>query len=130
MPVVLQEKLADVLRNGSFYPIGGTTAVAFNVKLMLSTKNNFLEEAAAGRSSSALALQLAPHPIRVPPLRERREDIPFIAEGVIDKYELGLHDEAMLLGLYEFFEEQEFADNLRDLKRLLFFLAAKSRAYA
>ncbi len=130
MPMALQEKLADVLRERSFFAIGGTTAIVFDVKLLLSTRTNILEEAAAGRFSSALALQLAPHPICVPPLRERREDIPFIAEGVIDKYELGLHDEVMLLGLYEFFEQQEFPDNLRDLKRLLFFLAAKSRAYA
>lgn len=130
VPLALQEKLAEILRDKSFFPIGGTTAVTFDVKLILATRLNILEEAAAGRFSSSLALQLSPHIVRIPPLRERREDIPFISEGIIDKYELGLHDEVMLLGLYEFFEQQEFPENLRDLKRLLFFLGAKSRAYA
>ncbi|HSW62659.1 MAG TPA: sigma 54-interacting transcriptional regulator [Dissulfurispiraceae bacterium] len=130
VPIAVQEKLAETLRQGSFFPIGSITSVVFDVKLLLSTRSNILEEAAAGHFSSALALQLAPLPIRIPPLRERREDIPFIAEGIIDKYNLGLHDEAMLLGLYEYFEQQEFPENLRDLKRLLFFLGAKSRAYA
>ncbi len=78
----------------------------------------------------ALAAVLALHPICIPPLRERREDIPFIAESIIEKYSLGLHDESDLLALYDYFNTQDFPENLRDLKRILFFLGPSARAYA
>ncbi|HMK43934.1 MAG TPA: sigma 54-interacting transcriptional regulator [Dissulfurispiraceae bacterium] len=130
IPVHQQDKLAEVLKAGAFFRIGGTDAIPFDLKFMLSTRLNIVEEATAGRFSPALVEALSPFPIRIPPLRERREDIPFIAEGIIEKYQLGLYDEVMLLGLYEYFDRQEFPDNLRDLKRLLFFLGAKHLAYA
>lgn len=130
IPLHQQETLAEIFRSGEFFPIGSTQQVTFSVKFVMTAKSNILDAAAAGTFSPALAAVLAPHPIRIPPLRERREDIPFIAEGIIEKYELGLHDEADLLALYDYFDTQEFPENLRDLKRILFFLGAKRLAYA
>lgn len=130
IPLHQQEKLAETFQSGAFFPIGGTQQMTFSAKFILTARTNILESAAAGTFSPALAAVLAPHPIGIPPLRERREDIPFIAESIIEKYDLGLYDESDLLPLYEFFDTQEFPENLRDLKRVLFFLGAKRLAYA
>lgn len=130
IPLHEQEKLAETFQSGVFFPIGSTQQVEFSVKFILTARTNILDAVAAGTFSAKLAAVFAPHPIRIPPLRERREDIPFIAEGIIEKYELGLYDETDLLALYEYFDTQEFPENLRDLKRILFFLGAKRRAYA
>lgn len=130
IPLHQQEKLAATFQSGSFFPIGGTQQVSFSVKFIVTARTNILESGADGTFSPALAAVLALHPICIPPLRERREDIPFIAESIIEKYSLGLHDESDLLALYDYFNTQDFPENLRDLKRILFFLGAKRRAYA
>ena len=78
-----------------------------------------------GRFSKVLLRALKPVTIFVPPLRNRREDIGFIAGGIINKYDLPLTETIQLLSLQEFYDTYAFRENLSDLKRLLFYAAAK-----
>lgn len=125
MPLTLQDRLAEIFGKDEFYKIGDTHPASFDIQLFITSKKNIMAEEKEGRFSSRLLTVLKPVGICIPPLRERREDIEFIADNIIEKYNLNLTDAALRLGLREYYENQPFPDNLRDLKRLLFFLSAK-----
>jgi DNA-binding NtrC family response regulator len=125
IPLTLQDRLAEVFSKDEFYKIGETRPASFDIKFVITSKKDVIEEEKEGRFSSRLLNALKPVGICIPPLRERREDIEFIADSIIEKYNLNLTDSALRLGLSEYYETQPFPDNLRDLKRLLFFLSAK-----
>ncbi|HCL80696.1 MAG TPA: hypothetical protein DHW81_00195 [Nitrospiraceae bacterium] len=99
----------------------------FDVRFIMTSQKNIFEEAKNGMFSEKLLRVLKPLSICIPPLRERREDIEFIAGGIIQKYGLDLTDKALLLGLREYYENHAFPENLHDLKRLLFYLSVKHR---
>jgi DNA-binding NtrC family response regulator len=128
IPFPLQEKLAMTFQHHAYYPIGDMKQKTCSVSVIATAQNNIVGPGAEEHFVAALAEALPWHSIRIPPLRERREDLPFIAEAIIEKYSLGLYDEQELLALYDYFDTQEFPENLRDLKRILFFLGAKRRA--
>ncbi|MGO9016043.1 MAG: sigma 54-interacting transcriptional regulator [Dissulfurispiraceae bacterium] len=125
MPMMQQDSFAQTLWTDEFYKIGETHQESFNIKFIMTSRKNIINEAKEGRFSAKLLQALNPVSIRIPPLSERREDIEFIADAIIKKYNLNLTDRALRLGLREYYETQPFRDNLRDLKRFLFFLSAK-----
>ncbi len=125
IPLTFQDRLAEIFSKDEFYKIGETQPASFDIKFVITSKKDIIAEGKAGRFSNRLLNVLKPVGICIPPLRERREDIEFITDNIIDKYNLNLTDAALRLGLREYYETQPFPDNLRDLKRLLFFLSAK-----
>lgn len=125
IPLIQQDVLAEILIKDKFYKLGQMQPASFNIKFILTSRKNIIAEAKEGKFSDKLLSVLNPVSICLPPLRERREDIEFIADAIIKKYGLKLSDPALKLGLREYYEKQPFFDNLRDLKRFLFFLAAK-----
>ncbi|CAL8981056.1 response regulator [Rhodoplanes serenus] len=80
MPRETQSKILRVLVDQQFLRVGGTTKVAVDVRIVSSTARNLEEEIAAGRFREDLYHRLSVVPIRVPPLAERREDIPDLVE--------------------------------------------------
>jgi two-component system nitrogen regulation response regulator NtrX len=76
MPRDTQNKILRVLVDQTFQRDGGSTKVAVDVRIVASTSRNIEAEIAAGRFREDLYHRLAVVPIRVPPLAERREDIP------------------------------------------------------
>ncbi|MEW5746885.1 MAG: sigma 54-interacting transcriptional regulator [Nitrospirota bacterium] len=125
LPPMLQDRLADILTNDEFYKIGETHPASFDIKFIVTSRVDIVRETREGRFSERLLTAINPVSIPIPPLRERREDIEFIADSIIEKYNLNLTDKALRLGLHEYYDAHAFPDNLRDLKRLLFFLSAK-----
>lgn len=125
IPLPLQEQLAGIFSREEFYKIGETHPVPLDVKFIITSRKNVFEEAQEGRFSERLLDALKPVSIYIPPLRERRDDIELIADNIITKYNLNLSDKALRMGLHEYYETQPFPNNLKDLKRLLFFLSAK-----
>ena len=125
MPMMQQDSFAQTLWKDEFYKIGETHQESFNIKFIMTSRKNIINEAKEGRFSEKLLKVLNPVSMHIPPLRERRGDIEFIADAIIEKYNLPLTDRALRLGLREHYETQPFNDNLRDLKRFLFFLSAK-----
>jgi len=86
MPLSLQSKLLRVLQEGEIRAIGATQEKRVNVRIVAATNRNLEKEVAEGRFREDLYYRLKVFPIRVPPLRERREDIPLLAEHFLKRY--------------------------------------------
>ncbi|HCZ11222.1 MAG TPA: hypothetical protein DHV16_02960 [Nitrospiraceae bacterium] len=127
IPLIQQDRLEEVFCKDEFYKVGSMQPAFFDVRFIMTSQKNIFEEAKNGMFSEKLLRVLKPLSICIPPLRERREDIEFIAGGIIQKYGLDLTDKALLLGLREYYENHAFPENLHDLKRLLFYLSVKHR---
>jgi two-component system, NtrC family, nitrogen regulation response regulator NtrX len=80
MPRETQSKILRVLVEQTFQRVGGSTKVAVDVRIISSTARNLEEDIAAGKFREDLYHRLSVVPIRVPPLAERREDIPMMIE--------------------------------------------------
>ena len=85
MPTSLQAKLLRVLENGVFRRIGGTNDIKVDVRVISATNKDLKEEIAGGRFREDLYYRLNVVPIIVPPLRERKEDIPLLLEHFLRK---------------------------------------------
>jgi DNA-binding NtrC family response regulator len=85
----LQAKILRVLQEQSFTPVGGTKAVEVDVRVIAATNKDLEKEIAGGRFRQDLYYRLNVIPVHVPPLRERVEDIPVLAEHFISKYAVG-----------------------------------------
>jgi two-component system nitrogen regulation response regulator NtrX len=79
MPLETQGKIARVLQDQSFERVGGAQRVKVDIRVLASTAKDLSSEIAAGRFREDLYYRLAVVPLRVPALKERREDIPALA---------------------------------------------------
>ena len=80
MILLLQAKLLRVIQDRSFERVGGTETITSDVRIIVATNRDLEEEVHVGRFREDLFYRLNVIPIRMPPLRERREDIPLLAE--------------------------------------------------
>jgi two-component system nitrogen regulation response regulator NtrX len=85
MPRETQNKILRVLVDQTFHRVGGTSKVAVDVRIISSTARNLEAEIAAGHFREDLYHRLSVVPIRVPPLAERREDIPLLVDYFMDQ---------------------------------------------
>src|SRR5690348_15240363 len=79
MPLETQGKIVRVLQEQTFERVGGSNRVEVDVRVVASTNRELATEIAAGRFREDLFYRLSVVPIKVPPLRDRREDIPLLA---------------------------------------------------
>ena len=85
MPINLQAKLLRVLENGTFRRMGGTTDIKVDVRVISATNKDLKEEIATGRFREDLYYRFNVVPIHIPPLRERKEDIPLLVDHFLRK---------------------------------------------
>src|ERR1700687_5252121 len=85
MPRETQNKILRVLVDQTFQRVGGSSKVTVDVRIVSSTSRNIESEIAAGKFRDDLYHRLSVVPIRVPPLAERREDIPELVEYFMDQ---------------------------------------------
>jgi two-component system response regulator PilR (NtrC family) len=85
MPTSLQAKLLRVLENGMFRRIGGTTDITVDVRVISATNKDLRQEIAAGRFREDLYYRLNVVPVGVPPLRERKDDIPLLIHHFLSR---------------------------------------------
>ena len=90
MPLALQVKLLRVLQEREVYPLGTNDPVAFDVRVLCATNKDLEAEAKAGRFREELLYRINVITINLPPLRERKDDIPLLANHFLNKYENSL----------------------------------------
>lgn len=86
LPLELQSKLLRIIQEREFERIGGKTTIRIDVRIIAATNRDLLLEVSKGRFRSDLYYRLNVFPIQLPPLRERREDIPDLAHFFLTKY--------------------------------------------
>lgn len=85
MPIELQTRLLRVLMDGEFFPVGAQSPIQVDVRIITATHQNLEERVADGRFREDLYHRLNVIRLRVPPLRERREDIPLLLAHYLQK---------------------------------------------
>lgn len=78
-----QTKLLNVIQNKRFYRVGGTREVQVDFRLIVATNQDLQKAVEAGRFREDLYFRLQVFPILIPPLRERKEDIPLLIDAII-----------------------------------------------
>src|SRR5512144_926217 len=104
VPVEMQVKLLRALQESEFERVGGIKTLRVDVRLIAATNRDLKQLIADGKFREDLYYRLAVVPIALPPLRDRREDIPLLVQHFIEKYDLrlgkrveGIEDEALQL---------------------------------
>jgi transcriptional regulator with PAS, ATPase and Fis domain len=85
IPLSTQTKLLRVIQEKTFERVGGTETLKIDVRVLTATNRNLDEEVKAGRFREDLYYRLNVIPVTIPPLRERREDIPALLDFVLGK---------------------------------------------
>jgi transcriptional regulator with PAS, ATPase and Fis domain len=84
MPIELQAKLLRVLETHTVTPVGSRDAIPVDVRIVAATHRSLRELVAEGKFRADLMYRLRVVPLRIPPLRERPEDIPFLAARLLE----------------------------------------------
>jgi DNA-binding NtrC family response regulator len=120
LPPPIQAKLLRVLQDREFERVGGCQILRMEARIVAATNRQLEVEIAEGRFRSDLFFRLNVLPLRMPALRERREDIPFLVQDWLERVGSGLGEppgvsEAFLKHL----TEQPWPGNVRELMNLL-----------
>ncbi|BBI98353.1 sigma-54-dependent Fis family transcriptional regulator [Ferrigenium kumadai] len=120
MPADLQTRLLRVLSDGNFYRVGGHQPIKANVRIITATHQNLDERVKQGLFREDLFHRLNVIRLRLPPLRERREDIPLLAKYFLQKSarELSVEQKQLSEEALRFLAAQDFPGNVRQLENL------------
>ena len=130
MPAELQTRLLRVLSDGNFYRVGGHQPIKANVRIIAATHQNLDERVKLGIFREDLFHRLNVIRLRLPPLRERREDIPLLAKYFIQKSarELNVEHKSLSEATVQYLMAQNFPGNVRQLENLCHWLTIMTPA--
>jgi Nif-specific regulatory protein len=118
MPLGLQAKLLRVLQEGEVRPLGSTQMKHVDVRIVAATNRNIEKEVEEGRFRQDLYYRLKVFPLRVPALRERRDDIPLLANHFLARStaEIGKAVAGFTQSAMELLTAYDFPGNVRELE--------------
>ena len=130
MPFETQTRILRVLSSGEFYRIGGTDPVKVDVRIIAATNQNLNDKVKSGAFREDLFHRLNVIRIALPPLRERKEDIPLLANYFLNKYSDELKSEPKILSseVEELFRHLIWPGNVLQLQNLCHSLTVLSSA--
>jgi two-component system response regulator PilR (NtrC family) len=118
LPAIMQVKLLRVLQEREIRRVGGTQNIPIDIRLIAATNKDLEQEVAEGRFREDLYYRLNVIPVHIPPLRERREDIPLLIEHFIAKVagavQMSVSDGAMRRLL-----DYAWPGNVRELENII-----------
>lgn len=121
MPLDLQSKLLRVLQDGEITRLGGTRAIRTDVRVIVATNVNLEGAVEQGRFRKDLYYRLEVFPITVPPLRDRRDDIPLLTQHLVNKLALKLQRPVpeIPLSIVDKLTAYDWPGNIRELANVL-----------
>jgi DNA-binding NtrC family response regulator len=121
MPQDLQPKLLRVLEDGSFIPVGGTHERHSDVRLLSATNQDLPSRTARKEFRQDLYFRLAQFTVAVPPLRDRPEDVPLLAEHFLEMFarEMGKRRSPLSAEALAQLQRYSFPGNVRELKNII-----------
>ena len=121
MPLPLQAKLLRFLENRKFIPLGSTEEKEVDVRVVAATNKNLKEEIKKGNFREDLYYRLATIVIEVPPLRERKEDIPLLVEFFVREFskKYGKEIKRISKGFIDYLMELPLEGNVRELRNIV-----------
>jgi len=121
MPLELQPKLLRSLQERTYERVGSARTKSVNVRLVAATNCDLEEMIAEKRFRRDLYYRLNVFPIRIPPLRERIEDIPLLVTHFMQKYvrKMGKHIETVPLATIQKLQRWSWPGNVRELQNLV-----------
>ena len=121
LPPGLQAKLLRVLQEGTFERLGSTKTLKADVRIVAATNRDLAAEVAAGRFRQDLYYRLSVFPIEVPPLRERREDIPALVRAFVAEFggKMGKEIESIPRRSLDALVNYSWPGNIRELRNVI-----------
>lgn len=121
MSLRTQAKVLRVLQEGEVEPVGSAMVVKVDVRVIAATNKDLVEEIRAGRFREDLYYRLNVIPIRTPPLRERREDIPVLAEhfAALFAQEHNKHPKKFTSAALRALQDASWRGNVRELRNMI-----------
>jgi formate hydrogenlyase transcriptional activator len=121
LPLELQPKLLRVIQENAFERLGGTQTIQVNIRVIAATNRNLEEEVRKGRFREDLWYRLNVFPISIPPLRERKKDIPLLVEWIVQQSgkKLGRKIEKISNAAIEALRNYNWPGNIRELENVI-----------
>ncbi len=121
MPAGMQTRFLRALETGEFTPVGGTEVLRSDIRLVAASGRDLGREVEAGRFRQDLYYRLRVVVIPIPPLRERREDVPVLAETILaqENARLGLAVRGISRPALELLSAHDWPGNVRELRNLI-----------
>ena len=119
LPLSLQTKLLRVLETGTFRRLGGTEYIKVNVRVLAATNKNLKEMSEVGEFRQDLYYRLSAFPVNIPPLRERPDDIPALAEHFLANIEDGDRFVPIPPDVIETLMGHHYPGNVRELRNII-----------
>src|SRR5580700_8082724 len=121
MSLTMQVKLYRVLQEGKVRPIGSTEESDVDVRIIAATNKNFEKEIAEGRFREDLYYRLSVIPIQLPPLRERRDDIPLLSRHFLETFRKSMEKpvESISPEAMSRLESYDWPGNVRELENTM-----------
>lgn len=121
MPLELQPKLLRVIQDGEFERLGSPRTIKIDVRIIAASNRNLKEEIVKGTFREDLYYRLNVFPITIPPLRQRREDIPQLVQHFVAKYnkKIGKKIESVPADTLKILQEYHWPGNVRELESIV-----------
>ncbi len=121
MPLSMQVKLLRVIQERTLLRVGGTTPIRLDIRIICATNKELEREIEAGRFRRDLYYRLKVVQLEVPPLRERKEDIPILIGHFLEKYSLAYHKRVRGIAreALDILMSYSFPGNVRELENIV-----------
>ncbi|MFH7320733.1 sigma-54-dependent transcriptional regulator [Desulfurivibrio sp. D14AmB] len=130
LPLPLQGKLLRVLQERTIMPLGGEQQVALNARVIVATNKNLKEEVKKGAFREDLFYRVHVIPVHIPPLRDRKEDIPPLVEYFLRRHsqQTGKKSSTITTAALQKMMLHDWPGNVRELENTIEFALAMARS--